>query len=206
MHDMVQNASGGRKSRGRPPKFVRADVIESAMEVFWRKGVDHVTLDDLEAAAGIDRSTLYNSFDGKTGLYAAAADRYVTGTIERIFSPLHTVEDGIEAVAQMLARLRQTNLAADHPPGCLIVNDLGSPQISRKAARRYRKALQDGLDSALGRATAQGAVDADEAKTLSRWVAAGVLGANLTSYAIGRTEAVEALDAMMHTVRTHATD
>lgn len=205
MHAVVQKATSGAGRRGRPPKFVRDDVIDAAVDVFWRKGVDHVTLDDLEAATGVDRSTLYNSFGGKTGLYRSAAERYVTAAVEQLFAPLYEIDDGIDAVTQMLERLRGINVAADLPPGCLIVNDLGSPHIDDAASDRYCETLRGGVEASLERAVAQGSLHQAAVAPLAALIVAGVLGANLTSHAIGRADAIAALDALIETVRLYAT-
>lgn len=184
---------------------MRNDVIDAAVEVFWRKGVDHVTLADLEAAAGVDRSTLYNSFDGKAGLYSEAVARYVDATAERIFAPLTEVDDGLAAIAQMLERLRAVNAAGELPPGCLVVNDLGTPNVDTAGAETYYSTLWSGVRAALDRAVQRRAIDVAAADRLLDVVVAGILGANLTSRAVGRAEAVRALDALAATVRTATT-
>jgi AcrR family transcriptional regulator len=220
MHVMVQKATPGAeasgddakganlkragRASGRPPAFVRDEVIDSAMQLFWSKGVDHVTLKDLEAAAGVDRSTLYNSFGGKFGLYGEAASRYVARTTEQIFAPLSDVEDGIEATAGMLERLGDTVRSGEFPAGCLIVNDLASPTIDGPAATAYYQALSAGVGRALNRAVDQGRLEGATAERLASVVVAGVIGANLTGRAIGPAEALASIDGLTETVRTAA--
>ena len=50
----------------RPRKFVEDDVIAAAGEVFAVKGYAGTTLDDLVAATGLGKQSLYNSF-GESG-------------------------------------------------------------------------------------------------------------------------------------------
>ncbi len=70
---MVQNASQPTENlRGRPPSFHAETVVADAVGVFWRYGYEATSLAELEQELGINRSTLYNSFDGKEGLFQAA--------------------------------------------------------------------------------------------------------------------------------------
>ena len=46
------------------------------MNVFWRRGYEATTLDDLTATMGIKRQSLYNSFGDKHSLYLEALRHY----------------------------------------------------------------------------------------------------------------------------------
>ena len=67
---MVENASPrSRNLGGRPPEFDRDAVLTAAVFAFWAGGYEGTTVSDLEAATGVDRSTLYSDmlmrmFDG----------------------------------------------------------------------------------------------------------------------------------------------
>jgi AcrR family transcriptional regulator len=70
---MVQNTSPSSQRLGRRPGFDSEAVVAAAIVAFWAKGFEATTLSDLEAATGVDRSSIYNSFGGKEGLYRSAA-------------------------------------------------------------------------------------------------------------------------------------
>lgn len=200
MHGMVQKATTPARKRGRPARFDHDEVIDAAVQVFWSNGVDHATLNDLERAAGVDRSTLYNSFEGRAGIYRQAAERYVSGTIERIFAPLTDVDDGIEAVIEMIERLAEVNRSGAAPSGCLIINDISSPNVDRQAADRYFATLGDQVHAAFERASSQQSIESHSVQRLTDVVVAGVVGANLISRAVGRSDAAKALTALAETV------
>ena len=192
LHDMVQNVES---RRGRPPGFDRDAVIRAAIGAFFETGYEATTLADLERSTGIDRSTLYNSFGGKRGLYELATQSYLEDAEAGLFGPLErSGTGGYDAVLEFLGRLR-TGLTSDNAiPGCLIVNDMAAGTAPEQAAR-YRVRLEEGLESALERA---GDPDADARAGL---LASSVLGVNLVSKATGdRREVARLLDAVIATV------
>jgi TetR/AcrR family transcriptional repressor of nem operon len=46
-------------------QFNREDVLNRAMDVFWRWGYESTSIEDLVEATGIDRGSLYNTFGNK---------------------------------------------------------------------------------------------------------------------------------------------
>src|ERR1700758_5292388 len=61
---------------GRPREFSEAAALDSAMRVFWEKGYEGTSLDDLTRAMGINRSSLYASFGDKEELFSKVIARY----------------------------------------------------------------------------------------------------------------------------------
>ena len=59
----------------RPRGFERNEVIDKAMELFWRQGYEGAHLAALVDHTGLNRFSLYKEFGGKAGLYEAALER-----------------------------------------------------------------------------------------------------------------------------------
>jgi AcrR family transcriptional regulator len=56
--------------RGRPRVFDREQALSAAMEVFWDKGYEGASLDDLQAAmGGISPPSFYSAFGSKEALF-----------------------------------------------------------------------------------------------------------------------------------------
>jgi len=176
---MVQKAKPQPNRLGRRPGFARETVISAAIAPFWSKGFEATTLEELEAATGVDRSTIYNSFGGKTGLHHSAAMAYVDLSQDRLFEPLVHGTDGIADIVEFLDRLAGLLGSGENPPGCLIVNDMAA-DINHDATDRYLESLQSGILAALERASGAGDTDPTKNAQRSRTLTAAVLGVNLT--------------------------
>lgn len=189
---MVQKATATSKRLGRRPSFNPEEVVSAATLAFWSKGFGATTLSDLEEATGADRSTLYNSFGGKKGLYVSATAAYLTRAEEYLFAPLHAGDKGVDDIIEFLDRLADTLGSGNYPPGCLIVNDMAAA-VDQQATNRYLQMLEGGLLAALERSAASGETDPSRTDQRSRHLAAAVLGINLANRSAPTTAASQRL-------------
>jgi AcrR family transcriptional regulator len=60
---------------GRQRTFDEAEVIAQSASVFLRQGYEGTSIDDLLAATGLHRGSLYKAFASKRGLFLAALQR-----------------------------------------------------------------------------------------------------------------------------------
>ena len=64
------------RTRGRPRSFDELEAVEKATQVFWSKGYDGVTIDDLVAGMGVGRPSLYAVFGDKRTLFLRVLRAY----------------------------------------------------------------------------------------------------------------------------------
>ena len=64
---------------GRPRTFCVDQALDIALKVFWKKGYEGTSIDDLTDAMGINRPSLYSAFGNKEQLFRKALDRYLAG-------------------------------------------------------------------------------------------------------------------------------
>ena len=79
----------------RPCEFDEDEVLERAMHTFWLHGYDGTSLEDLLAATGIARQSLYNRFGDKRALFIKALRRYHAnggGKIKSVFEQVLPVQ------------------------------------------------------------------------------------------------------------------
>ena len=63
-----------RMTRGERKQQTRAHLIETAREVFLRRGFHDATLDEIADEAGFTKGAIYSNFDGKNGLFLEVLD------------------------------------------------------------------------------------------------------------------------------------
>ncbi len=61
---------------GRAKSFNRDEVLDKAVQIFWRKGFADTSLQDLEKATGVNKSGLYSEFKDKDDLFSECISRY----------------------------------------------------------------------------------------------------------------------------------
>jgi TetR/AcrR family transcriptional repressor of nem operon len=66
----------------RPREFDIDEVLDAALEVFWRRGYDGASMSDLLEATGLHKGSLYKAFTDKRAVYLAVLDRYTAGILE----------------------------------------------------------------------------------------------------------------------------
>ncbi|WP_201276673.1 TetR/AcrR family transcriptional regulator [Marisediminicola senii] len=109
--------------------FDEADVVRSARQVFWDRGYEATAVPDLEAATGLNRSSIYHHFDSKRGLFDAVVDSYLDDVVRPRLAPLMSprVEPGaLEGYLLGLQRAMLDESTALSTNGCLLLNANGS--------------------------------------------------------------------------------
>src|SRR5580658_4510629 len=64
------------RRRGRPRQYDPERALGKAAEAFWKYGYAATSLDDLAAATGMNRPSLYAAFGDKRDLYLKTLERY----------------------------------------------------------------------------------------------------------------------------------
>lgn len=105
---------------GRPRGFSEEEALEAAMRVFWAKGYEGASIDDLTSAMDINRSSLYTIFGDKAALFHRAVQRYKDGPVSFVWDCLQepTARRSVEVLL-----CRAVNVLGDpnNPRGCLSV-------------------------------------------------------------------------------------
>ncbi len=106
----------------RPREFDPDETLERAMQVFWAKGYEATSLDDLCASTGLGRSSLYAAFGDKQALYLGALEKYEVAALSRIASALASNTTPLEGIAAFVDRIIEDIVAGPGRRGCFIGN------------------------------------------------------------------------------------
>ncbi len=105
---------------GRPRDFDTDKALDSALQVFWKKGYEGASLSDLTEAMHINRPSLYAAFGNKEELFLKALDRYAM-KVACIYKVLDEpdVRAGVE---KFLFGIADSQTNSENPHGCLTIN------------------------------------------------------------------------------------
>lgn len=130
--------------RGRPRKIEPEIVLEKAMHLFWQKGYEGTSMNDLVDMTGMAKPGLYGNFGDKEALYGKALvqyfDQFGGTSLEDLANSELPLEDSIriflEAIVDMLTDKK-------NPGGCFLINTLvettNAPTSIKKLAQKFNQ-------------------------------------------------------------------
>ncbi len=148
---------------GRQKTFDEASVLDTALELFWRKGYGATSTDELLAAMQLNRGSLYHAFGSKQGVYQRAVESYARRSLAGLGAYLADATDPVAAIRAVFY-----DLADGHPEhaerGCFFGNALAelsvaAPELQAVSARTLR-GIEGLFETALARAQRAGTLGA----------------------------------------------
>jgi TetR/AcrR family transcriptional repressor of nem operon len=106
----------------RPREFELDDTLDRAMQAFWAKGFEATSLDDLCAATGLGRSSLYAAFGDKQGLYLDVLARYEAAAVSRIDAAISGSASPRAGIVAFVHKIVDDIVAGPGRRGCFIGN------------------------------------------------------------------------------------
>ncbi|WP_338681530.1 TetR family transcriptional regulator [Streptomyces acidiscabies] len=150
----------------RTKEFDPDAALQSALDLFWRRGYEATSMADLVEHLGIARASIYATFGSKHDLYLKALDRYSDLNLSFLVRELSAPGPALPGVRAVVRRFAaEATGDPDRRRGCLIVNTAAELAPHDPAAARLVEAgweqLETLLHSALVRAQAQGELTQD---------------------------------------------
>ncbi|MEU5716414.1 TetR family transcriptional regulator [Streptomyces sp. NPDC020403] len=150
----------------RNKEFDPEAALQSALELFWRRGYEATSMADLVGHLGIGRASIYATFGNKHELYLKALDRYNETRDAGLLNELSQPGPALPAVRTVMRRFAAEASSEDQRArGCFVTNTAAERGAHDTAAARRVEASWDHLEtllrSALTRARAQGELPAD---------------------------------------------
>src|SRR5712671_3105788 len=121
----------------RQKEFNREEALQKAMEVFWSRGYEAASIQDLVKHMGINRQSLYDTFGDKHALYLQALDRYSALEGRKLLLLLEGDGSVKRALRRLFAGVVEGSLCAGERRGCFMGN-----AMSELAGRCHETALR----------------------------------------------------------------
>jgi len=107
----------------RKKEFDPQKAVQQAMEVFWEKGYDGTTLDDLCIAMNIRRGSLYGTFKDKRSLYMEAINQYVLLNYPTELASINGTSP-LTIIRQLFQKIVDEVVSDKQQRGCLMINTI----------------------------------------------------------------------------------
>jgi TetR/AcrR family transcriptional repressor of nem operon len=173
-----------RSKMARPREFDGDAALDRAMEMFWSKGYEATSLDDLCEVTGLSRSSLYATFGSKRNLLLRSVDRYVEQRSPSIATILAQRLSIYEAFAALARHFIDQIVSGPGRRGCFLGNCAAElPRSDRAALARVRQGLESTeatFRGALARAQERGELASGaDVDALARFLMASFQGLRL---------------------------
>ena len=168
----------------RPRAFDEESVLDNAMNIFWSKGFESTSVQDLVEETGLNRASMYSSFGDKKALFLRVLDHYSQKISSERFAKLRETQDGRKAIEMTFKDTARQSCADGRYKGCLIVNsgmELAphDPETAAIAKQAFRR-VEDMFANALKRGIDAGTISRDKnIRPLARFFAGSIQGLQL---------------------------
>lgn len=149
----------------RPRTFDEDDVIAAAREEFWNRGYAATSVDDLTAATGLGKGSLYGAFGDKHSLYLRALDDYIASSLEGVRATLRDPRYGAyDRLARHICGQTKAVVAENNRRGCLMAKSAAElagtdDAVEQKVGSAYAS-WRDELVTCIREAQRDGSIDA----------------------------------------------
>ena len=106
----------------RTREFDETEVLDKAVDLFWLKGYNATSANDLVKGLGLSRSSIYATFTDKRTLFIKSLDRYRKRNVKQILSMVQQSDDILKTIAEIFKLIVSQDITAKIPKGCLMVN------------------------------------------------------------------------------------
>ncbi|MFH6999857.1 TetR/AcrR family transcriptional regulator [Flavobacterium sp. FlaQc-57] len=159
----------------RTKEFNEDKALDKAIEIFWHKGYNGTSAQDLVTHLGLSRSSLYDTFGDKQKLFAQSLQRYQKNAQDQIIELFEKSENIKETLRDIFKQAVIESLEDRITKGCFMVNSsvelaMHDEEIakivknnSQKMEEVFTNAVQKGQD--LGQIS-----ESNEARVLARFI------------------------------------
>lgn len=198
-------------------EFDRAEVVRAARTLFWRVGFEGASIPEIEQATGLSRSSIYNTFGSKRGLFDASVQSYLDELIRPRLAPLQADNVAPDALATYLTGLRHAFENLHSMPatnGCLLINTASTTLAQDEHVNDVIAAYERELHTAIARgiqaatthtvATLHATDPAPRQGTDPELIADAVTALVIAGFALARVDARAAAQSVASALRLSA--
>lgn len=187
----------------RPIEFDKGEVLQGAMEAFWKQGFRETSMQDLVRATGLHPGSIYGAFGNKRRLFLEALQLYFDMRGEQATKVLNTPDSPLQGIRDYFDGMLEGMLGDRASSGCLLINTAiefagRDAEISLEVDRMFTD-NEARLRDALERAQACGELRTQRSpEDIARYLLVGVRGLRVYARSQpGRTALRSCIDQLL---------
>jgi TetR/AcrR family transcriptional repressor of nem operon len=159
----------------RTKEFNEDQALDKAIEIFWHKGYNGTSAQDLVTHLGLSRSSLYDTFGDKQKLFSMALKRYQKQGQDYVKNLLEEAEDIKAALTVIFKQAVLESLEDRITKGCFMVNSsvelaMHDEEIA-KIVNDNRQTMEEVFLKAVTKGQEAGQISTQQnARTLARFI------------------------------------
>ncbi|MCP4387559.1 MAG: TetR/AcrR family transcriptional regulator [Gammaproteobacteria bacterium] len=163
----------------RPRQFDEAKVIESLMNVFWEKGYQATSMQDLVAASGLLKGSLYGAFGDKHAMYLTALKHYDRTRMQAGIDMLNGDGSARQKIARLFDNVIESTKRGLFAGGCLLCNaSLERAAIDREVKNEVKTTIRR-LKVAIMEALKPRIANEEQAASLAAFIVSAYFGSRV---------------------------
>ena len=173
--------------------FDREEVIEKVMDLFWVKGYNGTSMQDLVDVTGLNRSSFYNTFGDKFSLFEESIKHYQTKQdtlLQQNFTTAHSPRQAIVSLFRSIGK----DISSGNQKGCMITScttELSNDPKVKNFLIENKSRVVGSFAKLITEAQKKGEIsDAKNAETLALFLFSSLQGLRITSMLDADLEAV----------------
>ncbi|GAA2393837.1 helix-turn-helix domain-containing protein [Dactylosporangium salmoneum] len=155
-------------ARGRPRGFDPDTALRQALDLFWARGYEGTSLNDLAAAMGVASASIYACFGSKEQLFRRTMALYGATAGEPPRRALREQPTARAAIHAMLRATADEITRPDSPHYCMLILAAPTGAVENHAVREFLADLRRDMFATIRDRLARGVADGDLAAPASR--------------------------------------
>ena len=166
---------------GRPLEFNPEIALEAAMQLFWRKGYESSSLQELLSTMGLSKSSFYQTFSSKHSLFQRCIQHYRQMLTDKMKTLLEKNGSGKSFIRSLFHNVAKETSGPDAQMGCMVMNVASEfAQTDPKIAQIVSSSIESFIDvfeMAIKQAQQQGEISSDkDARSLAHYLVSSMSG------------------------------
>lgn len=172
----------------RTKDFNEEEVLEKALNIFWQKGYNGTSMQDLVDGLGISRSSMYDTYTDKYSLFILALERYRERTAREMMQMINQAASPKAVIKKIFQSVVTESLFDKVQRGCFLVNTCVENATHDKAVAKIVNENMQDFEDAFYHAIKKGQeigeiMNRNDARALARFVINNINGIRISAKA-----------------------